>query len=55
MIALLAEEQLQGRLAIEPRVVLTSSEVLTDDAAARIEAAWGTTPVNAYSSTEAPA
>ena len=33
VIALLAEEQLRGRLAIAPRVVLTSSEVLTDDAA----------------------
>jgi phenylacetate-CoA ligase len=51
VIALLAEEQLQGRLAIAPRVVLTSSEVLTDDAAARIEAAW-TKPVQGYFSTE---
>ena len=51
VIALLAEEQLRGRLAIAPRVVLTSSEVLTDDAAARIESAW-TTPVQGYFSTE---
>ncbi len=51
VIALLAEEQLQGRLSIAPRVVLTSSEVLTDDAAARIEAAW-TKPVQGYFSTE---
>ena len=51
VIALLAEEQLQGRLAISPRVVLTSSEVLTDDAAARIEAAWSK-PVQGYFSTE---
>jgi phenylacetate-coenzyme A ligase PaaK-like adenylate-forming protein len=35
----LAELQLQGRLAISPRVVLTTSEVLTDDAAARIASA----------------
>ena len=51
MIALLAEEQLQGRLTIAPRVVLTSSEVLTEDAAARIESAW-TKPVEGYFSTE---
>jgi phenylacetate-coenzyme A ligase PaaK-like adenylate-forming protein len=51
MIALLAEEQLQGRLAVTPRVVLTSSEVLTEDAAARIEAAW-TKPVQGYFTTE---
>ena len=44
MMGVLAEEQLQGRLAISPRVVLTTSEALTDDAAARIEAAW-TKPV----------
>jgi phenylacetate-coenzyme A ligase PaaK-like adenylate-forming protein len=50
-IALLAEEQLQGRLAVTPRVVLTSSEVLTEDAAARIEAAW-TKPVQGYFTTE---
>jgi phenylacetate-CoA ligase len=52
MMGVLAEEQLQGRLAISPRVVLTTSEVLTDDAAARIEAAW-TKPVEGYFSTEA--
>jgi hypothetical protein len=51
VISLLAEEQLRGRLAIAPRVVLTTSEVLTDAAAWRIEAAW-TTPVQGYFSTE---
>lgn len=51
VIALLAEEQLQGRLGIAPRVVLTTSEVLTEDAAARIEAAW-TKPVEGYFTTE---
>jgi phenylacetate-coenzyme A ligase PaaK-like adenylate-forming protein len=51
VVSLLAEEQLQGRLAIAPRVVLTTSEVLTDDAAARIEAAW-TRPVEGYFTTE---
>jgi phenylacetate-coenzyme A ligase PaaK-like adenylate-forming protein len=47
----LAEEQRQGRLAISPRVVLTTSEVLTDDVAARIASTW-TTPVQGYFSTE---
>jgi phenylacetate-coenzyme A ligase PaaK-like adenylate-forming protein len=51
VIGLLAEEQLQGRLAIAPRVVLTTSEVLTDDAAARIAHAW-TKPVQGYFSRE---
>jgi phenylacetate-coenzyme A ligase PaaK-like adenylate-forming protein len=51
VLALLAEEQLQGRLEIAPRVVLTTSEVLTEDAAARIEAAW-TKPVEGYFTTE---
>jgi phenylacetate-coenzyme A ligase PaaK-like adenylate-forming protein len=51
VIALLAEEQLRGRLAIAPRVVLTTSEVLTEDAAARIESAW-TKPVQGYFTTE---
>jgi phenylacetate-coenzyme A ligase PaaK-like adenylate-forming protein len=51
VIGLLAEEQLQGRLAIAPRVVLTTSEVLTDDAAARIVHAW-TKPVQGYFSRE---
>jgi phenylacetate-coenzyme A ligase PaaK-like adenylate-forming protein len=51
VVAVLAEEQLQGRLSIAPRVVLTTSEVLTEDAAARIAAAW-TRPVEGYFSTE---
>lgn len=51
MMAVLAEEQLQGRLSISPRLVLTTSEVLTEDAAARIEAAW-TRPVQGYFTTE---
>lgn len=53
VVALLAEEQLEGRLRISPHVVLTTSEVLTDDAAARIERAW-VTPVEGYFSTEVP-
>jgi phenylacetate-coenzyme A ligase PaaK-like adenylate-forming protein len=54
VVAALAEEQLQGRLEIAPRIVICTSEVLTDDAALRIERAWGVRPLNAYASTEAP-
>lgn len=50
----LAEEQLQGRLRIEPHLVLVSSEVLTEEWAEAIRAAWGVDPVNVYASTEAP-
>jgi phenylacetate-coenzyme A ligase PaaK-like adenylate-forming protein len=53
VLALLAEEQLAGRLRIAPRIVLTTSEVLTADAAARIERAW-TRPVEGYFTTEVP-
>ena len=54
VLGLLAEEQLEGRLAIEPRVSITTSEVLTDETARRIEQAWGAPPVNVYAATEAP-
>jgi phenylacetate-coenzyme A ligase PaaK-like adenylate-forming protein len=55
VVAALAEEQLQGRLAIEPRLTVTSSEVLTDEAGVLVEQAWGRQPVNVYAATEAPA
>ena len=51
MLTLLAEEQLSGSLDISPRVVVSVSEVLTDDASARIETAWSK-PVDLYASTE---
>jgi phenylacetate-CoA ligase len=54
VVAMLAQEQLDGRLAIRPRVAICTSEVLTDDAAARITEAWGIEPCNAYACTEAP-
>ena len=54
VLAELADEQLRGRLDIDPRVVVSTSEVLTDDAAHRMERAWGIAPVNAYAATEAP-
>jgi phenylacetate-coenzyme A ligase PaaK-like adenylate-forming protein len=49
---LLAEEQLQGRLAIEPRYVIVSSEVLSEDVKNRIQAAWGIEPFEVYATTE---
>ena len=50
----LAEEQLEGRLSIAPRVALTTSEVLTDETSDRVERAWGSLPLNVYAATEAP-
>jgi phenylacetate-CoA ligase len=50
---LLAELQLQSRLGIEPRCVVVSSEVLSEDVKTRIRAAWGIQPFEVYASTEA--
>src|SRR5262245_2661597 len=52
MLALLADEQLAGRLRIAPLVVSTSSEVRTPEMEERIVAAWGVRPFNVYASTE---
>jgi phenylacetate-coenzyme A ligase PaaK-like adenylate-forming protein len=54
VVGALADEQLEGRLQIEPHLISTTSEVLTDENEERIEAAWGRPPVNAYAATEAP-
>lgn len=51
--AALADEQLEGRLAISPRLAIVGSEVLTEDAARRIESAWGISPLDVYAATEA--
>ena len=53
MARVLADEQLAGRLRIHPRVVFTSSEVLTDETRRRVTAAWGQPPFNQYAATEA--
>lgn len=50
--AMLADEQLAGRLTINPGVVSGTSEVLTGDMAARMSAAWGVAPFNIYGTTE---
>ena len=52
--ALLADEQLAGRLAIRPAVVGTHSELLTTAMAKKIEVAWGSVPFNHYGLTELP-
>jgi phenylacetate-CoA ligase len=52
MARILANEQLAGRLRIAPRLVFTSSEVLTDAARRMIEAAWGQQLFNQYAATE---
>lgn len=52
--ALLAGEQLEGRLRIRPDVVATHSELLTEEMTRRIKAAWGITPFNHYGLTEEP-
>jgi phenylacetate-CoA ligase len=52
--ALLAAEQLEGRISIAPRVVSTHSEVLTDEMREKIHAAWGVSPFNHYGLTEEP-
>jgi phenylacetate-CoA ligase len=52
MARLLAEEQLAGRLLIQPRFVYVSSEVLTDDTRHRVKSAWEDEPFNQYGSTE---
>ena len=52
MAHILAEEQLAGRLHIQPDFVYTSSEVLTEETRHRIKTAWGDEPFNQYGSTE---
>jgi phenylacetate-CoA ligase len=54
ILGLLAQEQLEGRLEIEPRLTLATSEVLTDETSRRVEEAWGSPPLNVYAATEAP-
>jgi phenylacetate-CoA ligase len=52
MARILAEEQLAGRLHIQPEKTFTSSEVLTDETRRRVKAAWGDEPYNQYGATE---
>lgn len=52
--ALLAEEQLAGRLRIAPAMVAVGAEVLTEDMRRRVRDAWNLDPHQAYLATEAP-
>ena len=52
MAAMLAEEQLAGRLRIAPEIVSTSSEVCTPEMRERMRAAWGVEPHEIYGATD---
>jgi len=52
MARILADEQIAGRLHVQPHIIYTSSEVLTDETRRRIETAWGHQPFNQYAATE---
>ena len=52
MAAVLADEQLEGRLRIAPGIVSTSSEVCTPEMRARIRLAWGVEPHEIYGATD---
>jgi phenylacetate-coenzyme A ligase PaaK-like adenylate-forming protein len=52
MLALLAEEQLAGRLQIRPTAVTTSSELRTPTMTERIHAAWNVHPFDCLGLTE---
>ena len=52
MARILADEQLAGRLHIQPGKTFTSSEVLTDETRRRVRLAWGDEPFNQYGATE---
>ena len=49
---LLAEEQLTGRLRIQPRAIFSASEVLTPDTRRLIADAWDIQPFDVYAATE---
>lgn len=52
ILRLLAEEQLDGRLAIEPAAAGTGSEALSDEVRERVREAWGIEAFDVYVSTE---
>jgi phenylacetate-coenzyme A ligase PaaK-like adenylate-forming protein len=52
MAVLLADEQAAGRLRVELNGMSTSSELLTPEARARIESAFGVRPTDFYATTE---
>jgi phenylacetate-coenzyme A ligase PaaK-like adenylate-forming protein len=54
VVALLAAEQLAGRLRIAPRLMALGSEPLTAEVRERVQDAWGYDPGEYYATTEAP-
>ncbi|HPY34626.1 MAG TPA: hypothetical protein PKY32_02395 [Smithellaceae bacterium] len=50
--SLLAIEQLEGRLNIHPKVVVTAAETRTKEMESNIQKAWNVMPFNVYGSTE---
>lgn len=53
MVSLLAVEQIEGRLHIQPQKIGTGGELLTEDMKLKMKEAWGITPYNIYGLTEA--
>jgi phenylacetate-coenzyme A ligase PaaK-like adenylate-forming protein len=53
IVAVLAREQLEGRLRIAPEFVSTTAEVRTPDMERLVEQAWGVRPFDMYAITEA--
>ncbi len=49
---MLADEQLDGRLAIAPAAVMCVAETLTHNVRERVETAWGEQPFETYAATE---
>jgi phenylacetate-CoA ligase len=50
--SLLAIEQIEGRLNIHPRAVVTAAEMLTKEMELNIQKAWGVNPFDLYGTTE---
>jgi len=50
----LADAALEGKLDIRPRAISSAGEILSDEAAASMEKAFGTRPVNTYATSESP-
>ncbi len=48
----LAEEQVAGRLRIDPELIFTAAEVLTDQTREQVEGAWGKRLFDQYGATE---
>ena len=52
ILQILADEQAAGRLSIQPRGVISASEVLTDETRGRLREAFRVEPTNVYAATE---